>query len=79
MALLITCHGLLHARAYGGEGGGDVVEGLVKGSAIMSDGEGTRLHSSQIFLEGRDHMGVFDRFLRDLVVAAEVFAEADLN
>ncbi len=68
-----TCFDLLHVRANGGEGGREVVEGHEEGSARMVDGEGDILHSSPIFLEGRDEGGLFDRLLRDLVVVTEVW------
>ena len=48
---------LLHVRAGGGEGGGEVIEGLVKRGARVADGEGDELHPSPVFLEGRDRRG----------------------
>ncbi len=45
----------------------------------MSDGDGDKLHSSPIFLEGREEGRVFLGLLRELAAATEVSAESDLH
>jgi len=47
--------------------------------ACVSDWESDELHPSPLFLEGHDEGGVFLCLLRELDVAAEIFAEADLD
>jgi hypothetical protein len=48
-------------------------------SAGVSDREVDELHSSPIFFEGHDQGGVFLGLLRELEIAAEVSAKADLE
>ncbi len=45
---------LLHVRADGGEGGGEIVKGRCERSACVSDRECDELHPCPIFLESRD-------------------------
>ncbi len=52
--------------------------GRVESFARVSNGEGDKLHLSLVFLEGRDDGEYFFGLIHDLVVATEVFAEADL-
>ncbi len=53
------CACLLHVRANGGEGGGEVVEGHAGEGVHVADREGDKLHSSQIFPKGPDVKGLF--------------------
>ncbi len=55
-----------------------MVDGLGKCCACVSDEVVNELHLSPIFDEGRDEGGIFFGLFHDLVIAAEVFAEADL-
>jgi hypothetical protein len=50
---------MLHVRADGVEGGGEVAYGSREYSARVADGEGDELHPSPVILEGRDEGGVF--------------------
>ncbi len=63
---------LLHGRDDGGEGGCEVIEYLGERVARVAYGKGDELHSSPVFLDGRDAGRVFLWFFRDFVVVAEV-------
>ena len=45
--------------------------------ARVSDREGDELHLSLVLSEGRDEVGIFFGLFRDLIVGAEVSAQAD--
>ena len=63
---------LIHVRADGGEGGGEIVEGLVECDARVFDGDGDEFHPSPVFSESRDEGGVFLCSFHDFVVATKV-------
>jgi len=70
---------LLHVRTDGGEGGGEMVEGLVKRGSRVAEGEGDKLHPSPIFPEVRDEGGLLFGTLFHLVGATEVSTKTDFE
>ena len=76
-ALVESC--LLHVRADGGRGGGEVAEDFVERGGRVPGGKGNKFHPSLIFPKGRDEGGVFFGLLCHLVVAVGFFAQSDLD
>jgi hypothetical protein len=62
-----------------GEGGCEVVRGVDKGGAGMSDGDAYELDASPVFAEGCEKGMVFLFLLGVFLVAAEVPSEAGLE
>ncbi len=58
------------------EGGGEMLKGLVYCGSRVHDGDGDKLHSSPIFLEGRDEGGLFFGLFGEFVDAFEVSAQS---
>ena len=56
-----------------------MLEGLGECGARVTDGKGDELHPSPVFTEGRDEGGVLLGLLVELIVAAEVSVEVDLD
>ena len=69
----------LHARASGGECGGEVVEGRRECRACMSNGEGDELYCSPVFLEGRDEGDVLVGLGFEFVFTPQVPTKSDLD
>jgi hypothetical protein len=69
---------LLHERKDGGEGGGEVVEGLLSAVPAWPMGKATNSARPQYFMRAAMGKGYF-RYFRDLHVATELFLEADLD
>jgi hypothetical protein len=68
-----------HARASGGECGGEVVEGRRESHACKSDGEGDKLYYSPVFLEGRDEGDVLVGLGFEFVFTSQVPTKSDLD
>ncbi len=75
----LASSGLLHLWAHCGEGGCEVAEGLFQRCARKSHGDGEKVHSILVFLEGRDEGEIFLGLLYVFDVAAEIFRESDFN
>ncbi len=69
----------LNSWSDGGEGGGEVFEGLGECGARVANGKGNELHPSPVFSESRYEGGVLLGLLVELSVGAEVSAKADLD
>jgi hypothetical protein len=69
----------LHARASGGECGGEVAEGRRECRACMSNGEGDELYCFLVFLEGRDEGGILVGLGFEFVFTTQVPTESDLD
>jgi hypothetical protein len=69
----------LLARAGGGECGGEGVEGRRECRAYMSNGEGSKLHRSPVFLEGRDERDVLVGLGFEFVFTSQVPTKSDLD
>ncbi len=69
----------LHARASGGECGGEVADGRRECRACMSDGEGDELCCSPVFLEGRDEGDVLVGLGFEFVFTSQLPTESDLD
>jgi len=79
IAPLLASSCLLHVRADGEEGDGDVVEGLVECVSRVSDGESGELHPFPVFSEGRDEGGgIFMSFSRSYCHSRSLYKSRSL-